>query len=125
MVHAHPPTATGFAVAGEGFETFVLSELIFQVGRVPPVRYGTRGTRELGERVEAYLGEYHSLLLANHGAVTLGPVLDAAWIRMESLELAARIILTTRLLGRVTELAADAMAQLGRQRPPRERETDA
>src|SRR5207245_955400 len=48
VVHAHPPTATGFAVAGQGFETFVLPELILQCGRVPVVPYGTPGTAELG-----------------------------------------------------------------------------
>ena len=79
----------------------------------------------MGERVEPYLVEHHALLLANHGAVTLGPTLDAAWIRMESLEQAARIILTARLLGRVTELDADAVAQLGRLRAHSQRETDA
>ncbi|MBI1967170.1 MAG: class II aldolase/adducin family protein [Gemmatimonadetes bacterium] len=84
VVHAHPPIATGFAVAGEGFETFVLPELILQVGRVPLVSYGTPGTPELGERVEQYLAEHDAFLLANHGVVTLGPTLDGAWIRMET-----------------------------------------
>jgi ribulose-5-phosphate 4-epimerase/fuculose-1-phosphate aldolase len=44
VVHAHPPTATGFAVAGEGFEKFVLPEIILLFGRVPLVPYGTTGT---------------------------------------------------------------------------------
>jgi ribulose-5-phosphate 4-epimerase/fuculose-1-phosphate aldolase len=33
VVHAHPPVATGFAVAGQGFTTFVLPELILQAAR--------------------------------------------------------------------------------------------
>lgn len=125
VVHAHPPAATGFAVAGEGFETFVLPELIFLIGRVPVVPYATPGTPELGERVEPYLDGHDAFLLANHGAVTLGPTLDAAWIRMESLEHAARIILAARLLGRVTELTPSAVAALERLRTRTQRETDA
>ena len=117
VVHAHPPTATGFALAGEGFETFALTELIFQVGRVPLVPYGTPGTKELGDRVEPYLNGHDALLLAHHGAVTMGPTLDAAWIRMESLEHAARMLFVARTLGRVMELDAAAVAALLARRP--------
>jgi L-fuculose-phosphate aldolase len=119
VVHAHPPTATGFALAGEGFETFALTELIFQLGRVPLVPYGAPGTPELADRVEPYLAEHDAWLLANHGAVTVGPTLDAAWIRMESLEQAARILLVARTLGRVTELDGAAAAALMARRTPR------
>ncbi len=127
VVHAHPPTATGFSVAGEGFDATVLPELIFQLGTVPLVPYGTPGTPELGDRVEAFIGRHDALLLQNHGAVTVGATLDAAWIRMESLEHAARIILTARTLGRVTELTKDAVARLEelRARARAQRERDA
>ena len=125
VVHAHPPTATGFAVAGEGFDRLVLPELILLVGRVPLVPYGTPGTPELGDRVEPYIDRHDALLLANHGAVTVGPTLDAAWIRMESLEHAARILFAARALGRVTELANDAVARLEASRARAQRERDA
>lgn len=125
VVHAHPPTATGFAVAGEGFENFVLPEIILLFGRVPLVPYGTTGTPELGDQVEPYIDRHDGLLLANHGAVTVGPTLDAAWIRMESLEHAARIIFTARALGKVTELTSDAAARLEAGRMRVQREPDA
>ncbi|HEU5261413.1 MAG TPA: class II aldolase/adducin family protein [Gemmatimonadales bacterium] len=125
VVHAHPPVATGFAVAGYGFDAFVLPELILQCGRVPVVSYGTPGTPELGDRVEGAIAEHDAVLLANHGAVTVGRTLDAAWIRMESLEHAARIIFVARALGRVTELTGDAVARLAAQRARRGREQDA
>ena len=124
VVHAHPPTATGFAVAGEGFDAPVLPELIFQVGRVPLVPYGTPGTPELGDRLEPFIGGHDALLLANHGAVTMGPTLDAAWIRMESLVHEARILFAARTLGRVTELSRDAALRLDELRARARRETD-
>jgi len=99
VVHAHPPAATGFAVAGEEIPANVLPELILIVGRVPIVPYGRAGTPELGDRVEPYLAEHDALLLANHGAVTMGKTLDQAWIRMETLEHAARIIMAARAIG--------------------------
>ena len=125
VVHAHPPAATGFAVAGEELEKFVLPELIFLVGRVPLVPYGTPGTPELGDRLEPFLDGADAFLLANHGAVTVGPTLDAAWIRMETLEHAARIILAARLLGRVNTLDPAAVATLTRLREQTTQETDA
>jgi len=116
VVHAHPPVATGFAVAGQDLGAFVLPELILQCGRVPLVPYGTPGTPELGDRLESHLVGHDAWLLANHGAVTVGATLDVAWIRMESLEHAARIIFTARALGQVNELGRDSALRLEAQR---------
>jgi len=124
VVHAHPPVATGFAVAGQDFHIFVLPELILQCGEVPIVPYGTSGTPELGDRLEPHLAGHQAWLLANHGAVTVGATLDAAWIRMESLEHAARIIFAARALGRVNELSPAAVARLETQRDRAREERD-
>ncbi|MEX2157205.1 MAG: class II aldolase/adducin family protein [Gemmatimonadales bacterium] len=112
IVHAHPPTATGFAVAGEEIPANLLPELIFVVGRVPIVPYGTPGTPELGDRVVPYLEGHDALLLANHGAVTMGSTLDQAWIRMETLEHAARIVAAARTVGKPQPLDARSVERL-------------
>jgi L-fuculose-phosphate aldolase len=112
VVHAHPPIATGFAVAGEGFEAPVLPELVALMGRVPLVPYATPGTEALGDRFEPFIAEHDAFLMANHGALTMGPSLSIAHQRMESLEHAARILLTARILGRVNELTAAQAAEL-------------
>jgi L-fuculose-phosphate aldolase len=119
VVHAHPPVATGFAVAGEGFERYVLPELIVQLGVVPLVPYATPGTASLPEQCDPYISAHDALLLANHGAVTTGPTLLVAHQRMESLEHAARITLVARQLGRVNELTPAQVAALSpaRSRP--------
>lgn len=120
VVHAHPPVATGFGVAGEAFDACVLPELIFQVGWVPVVPYGTPGTPELGERIEPFIGGHDALILANHGAVTMGSSLDEAQIRMESLEHSAKILFTARLLGRVNPLAPTDVRRLEEMRRGRD-----
>jgi L-fuculose-phosphate aldolase len=112
VVHAHPPTATGFAVAGEGFVAPVLPEVILQMGEVPLVPYATPGTDALPDRMEPFLARHDAFLLANHGATTTGPSLETAHRRMESLEHAAKILLTARLLGRVNELSAEDVRAL-------------
>jgi len=43
IVHAHPPVATAFGVAGEGLVAPVLPEIILQVGSVPLVPYAPHG----------------------------------------------------------------------------------
>jgi L-fuculose-phosphate aldolase len=125
VVHAHPAAATGFAVAGEEIPANLLPELIFLVGRVPIVPYGMPGTPELGDRVEPYLAEHDALLLANHGAVTMGSTLDQAWIRMETLEHAARIVVAARAVGRPRPLDAAAVETLEALRAQARREKDA
>ena len=112
IVHAHPPIATGFAVAGEGFASCVLPEVIFQVGWVPLVPYETPGTEALARQFDPFIPAHDAFLMANHGAVTAGPTLSIAHQRMESLEHTARILLTSRLLGRVNELSGEQVAAL-------------
>jgi L-fuculose-phosphate aldolase len=58
VVHAHPPVATGFAVAGLDLREITLPELILQCGAVPLVPYGTPGTPELGDRLEPHLSRH-------------------------------------------------------------------
>jgi L-fuculose-phosphate aldolase len=100
VVHAHPPVATGFAVAGETLDHDALAELMYSVGRVPLVPYAKPGTRELAELVARFLEEHDVVLLAKHGAVAVGPSLLVAHQRMESLEHAARILLAARQVKR-------------------------
>jgi L-fuculose-phosphate aldolase len=116
VVHAHPPAATGFAVAGEGIPADVLPEIALATGEVPLVPYATTGTPALGDAAEPYLDGHEALLLANHGALAWGPTLAMARIRMETLEHAARILLAARSLGRVTRLTQDQMHDLERLR---------
>jgi len=112
VVHAHPPTATGFAVAGEALTTPVLPEVIFQMGRVPLVPYALPGTERLADAFEPFVREHDAFLMANHGAVTVGRTLLEAHQRMESLEHAARILLVARMLGRVNALAPEEVELL-------------
>ena len=107
VVHAHPPTATGFAVAGQGLPGDVLPEIVLLMGEVPCVPYATTGTSALGDAVEPYLNRHVALLLANHGALTWGREVTQARLRMESLEHGARILVAARALGRVNRLTRE------------------
>ncbi len=99
MVHAHPALATGFAVAGIPLDRAVLAEVICTLGSIPIAEYATPSTQELPNAVRQYIKAHDGLLLANHGALTVGADVFAAYYKMETIEHFAKISLTARLLG--------------------------
>jgi L-fuculose-phosphate aldolase len=112
ICHAHPPTATGFAVAGRGLDQALLPEVIVGLGRIPLVRYATPGTPDLSAALEPYVPHYDALLLANHGAVTCGPDLLSAYFRLETLEHVAKITLAAEMAGTPNLLSSREVAKL-------------
>ena len=100
VVHAHPPIATGFAVAGIPLDRAVLAEVVTTLGSIPIAEYGTPSTPELPEAVRKYIKAYDGLLLANHGALTVAGDVFGAYYKMETIEHFARISLVARQLGR-------------------------
>lgn len=118
VVHAHPPVATGFAVAGLPLDRPFLAEPVVTLGPVPLVPFGTPSTSDLAGQVADAIFSANALLLANHGALTVGETLWRAWERMETLEQFARIALVARLLGGQKELPAEAVSRLESLRAP-------
>ncbi len=104
VVHAHPPTATGFAVAGKSLDRYSMIETVIAIGSIPLTPYGTPSTNEVPESIAPYLKEHDVMLLQNHGALTVGADLITAYYRMETLELFAKISLTAELLGGAQEI---------------------
>jgi len=99
VVHAHPATATGFAVAGRALNLGTLPEVIICLGSVPLAEYGLPGTPACAEGMLPYIPKYDAMLLANHGAVSYGPDIMRAFFRMDTVEHFARIALVAELLG--------------------------
>jgi L-fuculose-phosphate aldolase len=99
VVHAHPPTATGFAVAGIPLDRAVLAEVLTTLGSIPLAEYATPSTAELPEAVGKYIKAHDGMLLANHGALTVGADLYSAYYKMETVEHFAKISLVARMLG--------------------------
>lgn len=99
IVHAHPPKATAFAVAGKTLDKITLPEVIFALGSVSMSEYGTPSTDELPKSIEKHIGTSDAILLANHGALTVGTTVMDAYFKMETLEHFASISLYARMLG--------------------------
>jgi L-fuculose-phosphate aldolase len=112
VVHAHPPTATGFAVAGIPLDRAVLAEVVTTLGSIPIAEYGTPSTPELPEAVRKYIKAHDGLLLANHGALTVAGDVFAAYFKMETIEHFAKISLVARQLGREHLLSRQEVERL-------------
>ena len=112
VVHAHPPTATGFAVAGIALDRAVLAEVITTLGSIPIAAYATPSTEELPAAVRKFVKAHDGLLLANHGALALAGDVMSAYYRMETIEHFAKISLVARTLGRENLLSRDEVDRL-------------
>jgi L-fuculose-phosphate aldolase len=112
VVHAHPPIATGFAVAGIPLDRAVLAEVVTTLGSVPIADYATPSTKELPDAVRKFVKAHDGMLLANHGALTLGTDLFSAYYKMETIEHFAKISLVARLLGGERLLSREEVARL-------------
>src|SRR5215471_10825888 len=101
VVHCHPPHATAFAVAHEPIPKCVLPEVEVFLGEVPIAKYATPGDQRLPNTIVPYVKDCNTILLANHGTVTFGPTLENAYFNSEIIDAYCRILILSRLLGRV------------------------
>jgi L-fuculose-phosphate aldolase len=93
-------------------------------GRLRVAEYASYGTPQLAENMLAALGDGTGVLLANHGAVTLGDTLAAAYDRAVYLEYVCDVALRVLGAGRTPKLLDDAelaavTARLGHYGQPR------
>jgi L-fuculose-phosphate aldolase len=112
VVHAHPPHATAFAVAGLSLDKAILSEVILTLGCVPLAAYGTPSTRELTDAIEPFLEYHDALLMANHGAVAYADTIEKAFHKLETLEHTCRISFIARTLGNENTIPDRAIEKL-------------
>lgn len=111
-VHAHPPYATAFAVAGIPLADCILPEVVATLGAVPLADYATPSTPQVGASIERYLDRFDAFLLKNHGVLTLGTTLESAFQKMETVERFAQIVHLARSLGSVDEMTCKQVDDL-------------
>lgn len=112
IVHAHPPTATGFAAAGMALNKPLVCEVVIGLGSIPLAKYGTPGTPELAGALEPLVPDYDAILMSNHGVVAYADSLEHAYMKMETVEHFAKIALVTHVLGRQQPLAGEELEKL-------------
>ena len=116
IVHAHPPVATAFSIAGVSLARCVLPEVVITLGSIPTAEYATPGTTELPQSIREAIRDHDALILAHHGSLTVGETLWEAYLRLEKVEHTAQITLVAHQLGQVRTLSPQAVAQLVQKR---------
>src|SRR5215468_8322742 len=112
IVHAHPPTATGFAAAGVALTQPLVCEVVIGLGSIPLAKYGTPGTAELTDALAPLVPGFDAILMSNHGVVAYGTDLEQAYMKMETVEHFARIALVTHQLGHQEPLGPSDLEKL-------------
>lgn len=112
VVHAHPPYATAFSVAGVPLDKSILAEVIVSLGTIPIASYQTPSTKQFAKQVADFIKKYNAVLLANHGAVTVGKDLIQAHFRMETLEHYAYITWIVNQIGSLNSLNYEQVREL-------------
>ncbi len=112
VVHAHPPVATAFASSGRSLEEPLCEEIVISVGPVPLAPYALTGSAALADAIAPLVPGHNAVLLANHGALTYGEDLSEAFLRMETVEHFAQVMLVAEQLGAKKLLGSDQVAAI-------------
>lgn len=113
VIHTHPVFGSVMAVTGMEIPP-ILDDQVTQIGgEIKVARYAPSGSPEMVKNVIAALGPRNAVLMANHGALSVGRNLREAFTICELLEKTARIYISALGLGKVNLLPAD-MAEVGK-----------
>lgn len=112
VVHAHPPMAIAYSLAGGDLSQVLVSEVVFACGTIATAPYSTPTTQQVPDTLAAYLRCYDVVMMHRHGSVTLGNDLDQAMARLDALEHTALIYCTAKLLGGAQPIATPEIDRL-------------
>ena len=98
VFHTHPPWLTGVISAGVPYRPLT-TESIGYLGRVVHLSYEVPQSAMLAEQVEAASREHETMLLPNHGVVTVGVTVREAFHRSLVAEDTAKSIVAASLVG--------------------------
>ena len=113
VVHAHPPRAIAFTVAGLPLPGRLLPEVVVSFGgAIPTVPYTTPTTREVPDGIRPYLVDHDVVMMEWHGAICLGHSVMDGYYKLEKLEHMCEVAMFAKQLGGWRELSDAQVAPL-------------
>jgi len=109
IVHAHPVFCSVIAVAGLEIPPLIDEQVTYIGGEIKVAMYALPGTPELAKNAASALGPRNAVILANHGALSVGRDLREALTICELLETTAKIYIHALGLGKVQPLPAEVV----------------
>jgi L-fuculose-phosphate aldolase len=120
VIHAHPPTATGFCVANKSLGAAFMAEPVVSLGAsVPLVPFYPPKDDRLSKAISEALINSDVIMLANHGVLSIGGSFEQAFLRMELVEHLCKIALVAHQLGGPVRLPKDLIAKLSSKGRPK------
>lgn len=110
IFHTHSIFATVCAVTGLDIPPLVEELVVYVGGTIRVADFATSGSEELGEAVIAGLEDRAAVLLRNHGVFTVGKDLRKAFTVATLIERAAKVLVFSKLLGKLTLLPEEVVA---------------
>ena len=114
IVHAHPVFASSFTAMKLTINTSLTAEARAICGVPRFVPYAIMGSAELADIAAQDATDADILLLENHGILTTGSSLLAAFDKLEVLENAARMTMITEITGKKKMLSPTRLREIDR-----------
>jgi L-fuculose-phosphate aldolase len=108
IIHTHPVFGSAISVAILEIPAFLDDQVTYIGGEIKVAEYALPGTQDLVDNVISALGPRNAVLLANHGAVSVGRDMREAFTICELAEKTAKIYVCALSLGRINPLPAQA-----------------
>jgi L-fuculose-phosphate aldolase len=112
VVHAHPPHAVAMTIAGIDMQAPFIPEIVVTIGGVPTADFGTPGTPELAESIRKIVRCSDTVVMTNHGSVTMGTNLMDAYKKLDMVEHSAKILWLAHTVGHAKPLPPEYVAKL-------------
>lgn len=115
IVHSHPPVATGFAIAEYPLDEIAAPEVMFTFNHIAVTEYALPTTEEVPVAINKALDKYptaNAIILAKHGAITVGGDIWDAYYKMETLETYLKSLVVAKLLGGFKPLSAEQIKKI-------------
>ena len=109
VIHTHPVFSSVFSVAGQEIPAILDDQITYLGGEIKVADYSLPGSQELVQNVVPALGQRNAVILANHGALTVGRDMREAFTNMEMLEKTARIYIYALSVGKINPVPAVAL----------------
>jgi len=112
-VHAHPPHATAFAVAGVRPPTCMIPEAEVFLGEIGYAKYQTPGTPAVAEEVGTVGIDHCSIIMENHGVIVWGKDVEDAYWKLENTDAYCQTVwIASQLGGSLHSIGADKLKDL-------------
>lgn len=117
VAHMHAPYLTAYAYCNQPVQIRCSITFSLLFDEIPCLPYGEPGTARIADGIGEALADHDLVLLANHGAIAVGPTLEDACHTVEAAEEVLRTYHLARSIGQVSDLTDDQLESLYENHP--------